>query len=387
MRDRRERIYLNIAFVSHASVLNGAPISLVELVEELLRKFPACSASVGFPVPGPILDKYDLSGADIFFYGSGFGGREILVTRPKIKKNLQRRFEKKRVDLVIANSLESFRAVQAASELRIPVIWMIHELMTAYRGRRELPDMRSAAQLADRLVFNSRRSLALSSELGDGIGEKSGVIYPGVRIPDKIPDRRSVRNELGLELEGLLLGSIGDICPQKGYESLVRAFAIISRSYPSARLLIIGRTPERYREFQSRLVDLCRELDLGERVEFAGEKMDLTRWIGALDLLIHPSWSESFGRVIVEALAREVPVVAARSGGAEEIMANGETGFLVPVEDPEALAGAAIRMISDQDQARAMAIRGRAEVMERYTIARTAMELEEEIKRVSPIYS
>jgi glycosyltransferase involved in cell wall biosynthesis len=378
---------MNIAFISHASVLNGAPISLAELVDEMLGTRDPGSISIGWPVPGPILDKYDLSGTDNFFYGGGFGGREILVTRPKIKRRLQKRFTEKKVDLVIANSLESFRAVQAASECRIPVIWMIHELMTAYQGRRELPDMRSAAQQADRLIFNSRRSLAFSQELGEGIREKSGVIYPGVRIPDQIGDRRTIRNELEVEEEGLIMGSIGDICPQKGYEALIQAFEIISRSYPAARLMIIGRTPERYREFRRRLADLCRELDLGERVEFSGEKLDLTRWISALDLLIHPSRRESFGRVIVEALAREVPVVAARSGGAEEIIADGETGFLVPVEDPEALAGAAIRMISDPDQARAMAVRGRAEVMERYTIARTAMEMEEELQRVSPIYS
>jgi len=377
---------MNIAFISHASVLNGAPISLAELAEYFLKKSPGWRISVGLPGPGPILDKYDFSGADIFFYGSGFGGREILVTRPKIRRKILKILGEKKIDLVIANSLESFRAVQAASDRKIPVIWMIHELMTAYRGRRELPDMRSAAQLADRLIFNSRRSLALSPELGDGIGEKSGVIYPGVQIPDKIVKKLPVRNELGLNPEGLLLGSIGDICPQKGYEALIRAFAIIARSYPSARLLIIGRTPDRYRRFQRQLVDICRELDLVERVKFAGEKMDLPRWLSALDLLIHPSRLESFGRVIAEALVREVPVVASRSGGAEEIMVNGETGFLMPVGDPEALAEATLRMISEPDQARAMAVKGRAVVMERYSIARTAMELESEINRVSPIY-
>ncbi len=378
---------MNIAFISHASVLNGAPISLAELVEEILRGRAAETILVGWPAPGPILKKYDLSGADIFFYAAGFRGREILVTRPKIKKKLQKIFTEKKVDLVIANSLESFRAVQAASERRIPVIWMIHELMTAYRNRRELPEMKAAAHRADRLIFNSRLSLDLSSELGEGIKGKSGVIYPGIYIPTQIADRRTIRQELGLAVEGVVLGCIGDICPQKGIEPLIRAFEIISRSLPEARLLIIGRTPERFREFKNRLMDLCRELDLSERVDFPGEKLDLPRWLSALDLLIHPSGRESFGRVIIEALAREIPVVAARSGGAEEILTDGKTGSLVPVGDPEALARAALSMISDPARSRSMAQRGRVEVKEKYSITRTATEWEEEIKRFSRIYS
>ena len=373
---------MNIVFISHASVLNGAPISLAELVEEILGERESGTVSVGWPVPGPILKKYDLSGADNFFYAVGFGGREIVVTRPKIKKKLQKIFTEKKVDLVIANSLESFRGVQAASELRIPVIWMIHELMTAYRDRRELPEMKSAAHLADRLIFNSRTSLDLSSELGEGIKEKSGVIYPGIHIPTQISDRRTIRQALGLAPEGVVLGCIGDICPQKGIEPLIRSFGIISRTLPQARLMIIGRTPERFRDFKNRLMDLCRELNLSERVDFSGEKLDLPRWLSALDLLIHPSGRESFGRVIIEALAREIPVVAARSGGAEEILTDQETGFLVPVGDPEALARAVISMVSNPDRSRAMAQSGREDVMKKYSIARTVMEWEEEIKRI-----
>jgi len=363
--------------------LNGAPISLAELVEEILREKTRETISIGWPVPGPITDKYALSGAENFFYAGGFGGREILVTRPRIRKRLQKIFAGKKVDLVIANSLESFRAVQAASDRRIPVIWMIHELMTAYRDRRELPEMRSTARLADRLIFNSRSSLDLSEELGEGIREKSGIIYPGIHIPTQLADRRTNRRDLDLEVEGIILGCIGDICPQKGIESLIRAFGVISRSLSGARLLIIGRTPERYLGFKNRLMDICRELDLSERVEFSGEKLDLPRWLSALDILIHPSGRESFGRVIIEALAREIPVVAARSVGAEEILTDGGTGFLVPVKDPEALAGAVLSMLDHPARSRDMARRGRTEVKEKYSITRTAMKWEEEIKSLA----
>ena len=79
---------MNIAFISHASVLNGAPISLAELVEEILYENGRDDISIGLPGSGPLLKKHSLSGADIFFYAGGFMGREILVTRPKIKNKL-----------------------------------------------------------------------------------------------------------------------------------------------------------------------------------------------------------------------------------------------------------------------------------------------------------
>ena len=83
---------MKIAFISHASVLNGAPISLAELVEEVVKDFGPGSVSAGFPVPGPLLEKYDLPGAEVFFYAAGLGGREIIVTHPKIRRKLGKIF-------------------------------------------------------------------------------------------------------------------------------------------------------------------------------------------------------------------------------------------------------------------------------------------------------
>jgi glycosyltransferase involved in cell wall biosynthesis len=126
---------------------------------------------------------------------------------------------------------------------------------------------------------------------------------------------------------------------------------------------------------------LCRELDIGDRVVFTGEKKDISSWINALDLLIHPSRRESFGRVIVEALAREIPVVATRSGGSEEILEATEAGLLVPQQDPVALAEAMDRMISHPLRAREMAGRGRALVEEKFSLGRTSAALKEELER------
>ena len=145
--------------------------------------------------------------------------------------------------------------------------------------------------------------------------------------------------------------------------------------------MIIGRTPPRFIKFRNRMNELSRELGIAEKIIFTGEKIDPRNFINSLDLLIHPSWRESFGRVIVEALAREIPVVATRSGGAEEIIVDGETGILIPQREPEAIAGAVSRLIESPEEAREMARRGRAMVEEKFTISRSAAELKEEIAR------
>jgi len=381
LRRSDPEIMKRVAFISHASVLNGAPITVAELVEEFLTGPEPEKFYLGLPIPGPLLDRYSIKPGHLFFYDRAFLGREAPVTRPRIRNRLRRIFREKEIDLVVANSLESFRAVQAASELKIPVIWMIHELLTAYQKRRELNEMKDVARAADRLIFNSRAALSGLPVLGKGLEKKSRVIYLGIHLASPVEDKSDHRKELGFPPGSVLLGSVGDICPQKGYESLIRAFGLLSRQYPEARLLIIGRTPPRFIKFRNRMNELSRELGIAEKIIFTGEKIDPRNFINSLDLLIHPSWRESFGRVIVEALAREIPVVATRSGGAEEIIVDGETGILIPQREPEAIAGAVSRLIESPEEAREMARRGRAMVEEKFTISRSAAELKEEIAR------
>lgn len=367
-----------IAFISHASLLNGAPVSLAEIAVELVKQTDRFELHFGLPVPGPILKKYLLTGANPFFYARNFLGREILVTNLRIKARLKKIFIRKKIDLVVANTLESFRAVEAASELNIPSIWMIRELLTRYEKRRELGEIKKCAFRASRLIFNSQTSLKLLPILGEGLEDRSRLIYEGISLPP--PLRKDFRPELGLNPRDVLVGSVGDICPQKGYRSLLEAFPAISRRFPRAKLLLIGRTPHRFREFFIQLKDSVTHSGIAGKVLFSGEKEDIFHWMNSLDLLIHPSWGESFGRVIVEALALEKPVVAARSGGAEEIIEDGRTGLLIPPRDPEALTRAIEWVLEHPRLAGEMGKKGRIMVEKKFPLARTVGELREEIE-------
>ncbi len=364
-----------IGFISHDAVLNGAPITLAELVLELAGKNGREGLALGFPVAGPLLRRYDFSGVELFIFGRSLAGREIPMGRPGIRRRLSRIFASRKFDLVVANSLESFRAVEAAADLEIPVIWLIHELASSYRERREWSDIRSAAGRADRLIFNSRIGRSQVDLLGPGLLQKSRVIYPGITL--KRPETGERFPSRG---ESPVLGVIGDICPQKGHRDLIDAFSIISGRCPAVRLVIAGRVPRRYRAFQRELEDRIRELGLEARVRFDGEFFDIRRRLEGFALLIQPSRRESFGRVAAEALALQVPVAAVRSGGVEEIITDGETGYLVPPRDPSALAAAVLRILDDPETARQTARRGRRAVETRFSLPRYAGDIGDEIK-------
>jgi glycosyltransferase involved in cell wall biosynthesis len=150
--------------------------------------------------------------------------------------------------------------------------------------------------------------------------------------------------------DGALLGAAGRFVPQKGFDVLLRALAEL----PQASLLLVGDGPERPR--LERLVD---ELELRDRVELTGWRPDAARLLAAVDAVVVPSRAEPFGLVALEALSAGVPVVASDVDGLAEVVTDGETGLLVPPDDPRPLAEAIARVLVDRDLSRSLGERGR----------------------------
>ena len=371
---------MKIAFISHDSVLNGAPICLAEAAQGIAAAERGMEVHFGLPVAGTLLKRFTFPPDRLFYYAEGIGRKKILVTRPRIKRRLRNIYRKRGIEVVVSNTLESFRAVEAAFELGLPSIWMIHELLSSYQSRREWDRIRKTAGLAGRIVFNSQTARKLLPLLGEGLEEKSSVIYPGVIIP---PDPGEKRKELGIGPKEILMGSAGDLCPGKGYEVLLRAFQIISAAFPDCRLLLLGRTPREFNGFADSLRRLTAELSLEGKIVFAGEKLDLFPWLNSLDIFIHPSRRESLGRVIIEALGLGKPVVATFSGGAEEIITDGETGRLVPPDDPSALAKAVLEALRRPEETRRWVEEGKKMVLQRFSLSDTVRKLSAEILSLS----
>ncbi|HWI61032.1 MAG TPA: glycosyltransferase family 4 protein [Symbiobacteriaceae bacterium] len=174
-----------------------------------------------------------------------------------------------------------------------------------------------------------------------------------------------------------VLSALGRLQTEKGFDVLLRAMAELKGE---ARLLLGGEGL-----LEAELPRLAAELGVADIVEFRGFVTDVPRFMAASGLFVLSSRSEGLGLVLVEAMAAGRPVVATRVGGVPEVVVDGETGLLVPPEDPGALAAAARRLLSDPALAARMGEAGRRRAQVVFSAGRmaelTAALYEELIRR------
>ncbi len=145
---------------------------------------------------------------------------------------------------------------------------------------------------------------------------------------------------------------------------------------PEARFLIVGGAPFRAGDaYPARLHRLAQELDLAHRVVFTGHLEDVRPALAAMDVFVHAGDPEPFGLVNLEAMAMGKPVIAFAHGALPEIIAEEETGLLVPPGDITALAEAVVCLLRDPPRRAAMGRAGRARVRERFQITHTVDRL------------
>lgn len=136
---------------------------------------------------------------------------------------------------------------------------------------------------------------------------------------------------------------VSNMRPVKRLNDIIRAFAHLQRAVP-ARLVLVGEGPDRPEAER-----LACELEIFDRVIFAGNMAHVENALAVADLFLMASEVESFGLAALEAMACEVPVVGTRIGGVPEVVEDGETGLLVPLGDVDALAEAGIRLLADPE--------------------------------------
>jgi glycosyltransferase involved in cell wall biosynthesis len=171
--------------------------------------------------------------------------------------------------------------------------------------------------------------------------ENTSIIHSGVdlnRFQNGRRQRSRTRKELGIPRHSLVVGFVGWLLPIKGVRFLVEAMARVVEQHPGSLLVLVGKG-EKERELRQQ----AENLGLADKVRFLGWRQDVEEIMPGLDLLVLPSLNEGMGRVLVEAMAMELPIVASRVGGIPDLVQNEQNGLLVPPADAAALA----RAISD----------------------------------------
>jgi glycosyltransferase involved in cell wall biosynthesis len=172
----------------------------------------------------------------------------------------------------------------------------------------------------------------------------------------------AVRQEFGIPDDAPLVGIVGHVQEWKGQLLVAEAVARARRHVPALRCLIVGGIHRFGKAYGAKLEARIAEPDLAGHVILTGARRDVAACLDAVDVAIHASNREPFGRVLLEAMAVGRPVIAPREGGPVEIVADGETGLLVPPRDPDALAAAIVALLTDRARAEAMGRAARARV-------------------------
>jgi lipopolysaccharide heptosyltransferase II len=162
--------------------------------------------------------------------------------------------------------------------------------------------------------------------------------------------------------------AIGRISPSKGYQYLIEAMRKVVRSNPYATLSIVGSVDKSKVKYFNYLRSLVQRYSLDYNVKFLGYRSDVADLLNESRLLVMPSViQESFGRIIIEAFACGVPVVASKVGAIPEIIKDQHDGLIVPPKDPSALSTAILEVINDPSFAARMTDNARKKVVQRYS--------------------
>ncbi len=188
----------------------------------------------------------------------------------------------------------------------------------------------------------------------------------------------AIRRELLIDPETIVVGMIGRMTPKKGHREFLQAASIIKRKTKQKILfVIVGNASQGETEYESDLHRLAtEELDLKNDILWTGFRSDIARLLSAMDILAFPSYREAFGTTLLEAMAMCVPIVASNSGGVPDIIENKRTGLLVQPQDPQALAGALLKLIKSAELRKHYGISGRMRVEEKFSFDRHIKQLE-----------
>ncbi len=180
--------------------------------------------------------------------------------------------------------------------------------------------------------------------------------------------RRAARQKWGIA-DGPLIGIIARLSDVKGIDILIKAMPLVLKQVPSANLLIAGQGPE-----EAVLKKLVQDLKLTAHVHFKDTINQTQELLCAFDVFVMPSLMEGLGLSVIEAQACGIPVVASRIGGLVDLIEDGKSGYLVPVNDLSALADRIIKVLRDPQGSKVMAQQARSSTEQHFSANRMLKE-------------
>jgi glycosyltransferase involved in cell wall biosynthesis len=333
-----------------------------------------------FTEPGPLAEELAGLGVsvDVLDAGRLRQVHRYLATVARIARWARQH----RLDLIVGwMGKGQLYASPAATLARLPALW--YQLGAPLEPA---PMDRLATRLPARGVLTVSE---ISGEMQRRISPRrpTRTVYPGVELeafdPERLPSPEEARRKLGLPEEGPLIGIFGRLQRWKGMHVLIEAMPSVIAAVPDARAVIVGGEHALEPDYEPSLRAQITRLGLDERVLLAGFQGDVPQWMQAMDVIVHASDYEPFGIVVIEAMAAGKPAIATDAGGPREIVTDGESGLLVPVEDADRLAAAVLRCLEHPRQASEMGRAARLRA-QRFSTSRYAEEFIAALRELVP---
>ncbi len=288
---------------------------------------------------------------------------------------------KESVDIVQVNGSLNVQVALAAKLSGTKLVWYLNDILSPRLLKPVIlplfytwPDRIVGAAEFVRHIF-----------LGNGrLAKRMTVLYPPIDTAMFRPLNASAtvgcKERLGFKADDTVVGIVGNINPDKGYEYFFPAVKIVKDSVPHAKFLVVGRVLETQEKYWQCLSAMIADLQIKDSVIMAGFQSNISDVMNALDIFVLASVREAAPIVVMEAMACARPVVATRVGGVPELVTDGETGVLVPARDPEALAEAVIDLLNNLEKNLGMGAKGRSRVEEFFDLS-TCIQKHEQLYR------
>lgn len=291
---------------------------------------------------------------------------------------LAREFQRRRVDLIhCSDLLGAYYAGIAGKIARLPVLCHVRCSYPAI-SRRD----RSFLLTVNKFLFVSESTWRT---FGHRVPQNKGVVvYDGMDVVEHtrhVEADSSVRRELNIPDDVLIIGMVARVTPAKDYTTLARAAARVIAENPAVRFLMVGDHSQvaLNRSHYEDVKTMLASQGVAPYFIFTDHRDDVDRMISAMDIFVLSTHTEGLPLVILEAMAQAKPVVATAVGGVPEVVREGETGLLHAHEDDEMLANHLLSLMRDEELRHKLGAAGQAFAKERFTVASCA-------ERMSAVY-
>ncbi len=334
----------SILIVSHETTLSGAPILLAHLIGQL--KAEGWAPTVITPEEGPAADLFRAQGAELIV-------EPQLLIDPHYKALRQGALG---FDVILANTLATWQAVQSAHLENVPVVWYLHETEVGRQLMEQIPMLQPSLGLANVIVTPTRRAAEVYQPFSP---------RPVEVVPHGYPDLKAGPRDEGRPFTFLTLATYE---ARKGQDVLAEAILRLDPDLRWRALFQMAGRPldQAFRdEVRARTEKILNVQMLGPLAH-----AEALRLLGQADVLVCASRDETMPITLVEAMSMGKALIATDVGGIGEWLRDGENALIVPPENPEALAAALARCLTDRELVKRIGLAARKTFVEHFDLAR-----------------